>query len=302
MKPAQVEESLGNVPRMELNRGKTLPRHFLIIGAQKAGTTSLYHYLGTHPDIFASPVKETKYFLNPKPTTEDTNKYRALFSQRMTESQVFEASPHYTQYPRYSGVPHRIHAGLPDVRLIYILRHPIERIYSHYLFRLSSTDAREHRNFDEAVKANPIYVNTSSYHLQLNQYLQVFPKSRILILLFEELLQDPHATLRRVFGFLDVDPSFVPPNIECVYKETAQRTMVSPVLLRLKQSAAYKRLPWRTRNWMRRRFRTPPPSKTDILTPDSYNRLHDLLRDDVERLRDVIQRDLPWDFPRSRYH
>lgn len=77
--------------------------------------------------------------------------------------------------------------------------------------------------------------------------------------------------------------------------------MIAPLLLRLKQTSAYRRLPWRARNWMRRRFRTAPPTKADILTPESYNRLHRLLRDDVERLRDYLQRDLPWDFPRSRF-
>ena len=279
----------------------TEARHFLIIGAQKAGTTSLYKYLETHPDIFASPLKETKFFLSANPTADECARYQALFSGRTSERCVFEASPHYTQYPRYHGVPDRIHATFPDALLIYILRHPIERLYSHYLFRLSSTDAREHRDFESAVRDNPIYLNTSSYYLQISQYLRIFPRSRLQVLLLEELVQNPRATLERVFAFLDVDPTFVPPNIDRVYKETSRRTMIAPLLLRLKQYSAYRRLPWRARNWMRRRFRTAPPTKADILTPESYNRLHRLLRDDVERLRDYLQRDLPWDFPRSRF-
>ena len=277
------------------------PQRFFIIGAQKAGTTSLYRYLSTHPDIFASPIKETKFFLKPTPTTEDRDAYRSLFAERAAERWVFEASPHYTQYPRYVGVPDRLRAAFPDARLIYILRHPVDRIYSHYLFRLSSTDAREHRDFDEAIRTNPIYVNTSRYHMQLAEYLRVFPQAQIKVLLFEDLIADPRTALRSLFEFLDVDPGFVPPNIDRAYKETSERTMIAPLLLRLKQSAAYKRLPWRVRDWMRRSFRTAPPAKSEILTPESYNQLHRQLRDDVERLREYLQRDLPWDFPRSRF-
>ena len=277
------------------------PQRFFIIGAQKAGTTSLYEYLATHPDIFASPIKETKFFLNPTPTTENENSYRSMFAGRAAERWAFEASPHYTQYPRYQGVPARIHATFPQARLIYILRHPIDRIYSHYLFRLSKPDKGEQRSFDEAIDANPLYLDTSRYHLQLTQYLGLFPPTHILVVFFEELVADPRTTVKRIFDFLAVDSTFVPPNLDRVYRETKDRTMVAPGLRRLRQRSLYNYLPWRVRDWARRRFRTRPPTTAEIFTPDSYNRLHQLLLDDVARLQDYVGRDLPWDFPRSKF-
>jgi hypothetical protein len=278
-----------------------LPHRFFIIGAQKAGTTSLYEYLATHPEIFASPVKETKFFLKSNPTHEDTSRYRAMFVGRTTERWAFEASPHYTQYPQHTGVPARIHAAFPHARLIYILRHPIERIYSHYLFRLSKPDKGEQREFEDAVAANPLYLDTSKYYAQLSQYFSLFPRGQILVVFFEELVSSPQATVSGVFKFLDIDDTFEPPNIGHVYRDTKERTMVAPALRRMRRGSWYGYLPWRLKHWARRRFRTRPPTAADIFTASSYNRLHRLLQDDVGRLQDYLDREIPWDFPRSKY-
>ncbi len=278
----------------------SVAQRFFIIGAQMAGTTSLFEYLATHPDIFPSSVKEPKFFLRENPTAEDEDRYRSVFSGRGTERWEFEASPHYTQYPQYTGVPERIHARFPGARLIYILRHPIDRIYSHYLFRLSKPDKGEQRGFDDAIAANPLYLNTSRYHFQLTQCLRVFAPTQIHVVLFEELLENPRGTIAGIFDFLGVE-SFEPPNIGHVYRDTSERTMVAPGLRRLRHGAWYGYLPWRVRDWARRRFRTPPPSKGEIFTRESYNRLHAHLREDVAQLEQYLGRRLPWDFPVSRF-
>src|SRR5688572_21284860 len=158
---------------LSLAREGESPRPFLIIGAQKAGTTSLYSYLAAHPDIYGSPIKEPKYFLNEQPTANDRRAYYSLFEGRTSQRRTFEATPHYTQFPGYTGVPQRIAAELPDAQLIYIIRHPIERTYSHYMFRLTSAEAREFRGFEEALDLHPFYTYISRYHSQLEQYLEV---------------------------------------------------------------------------------------------------------------------------------
>jgi hypothetical protein len=277
------------------------PQRFFIIGAQKAGTTSLYHYLGTHPDIYASPIKETKFFLKSAPTAEEASRYGSMFDGRTSERWAFEASPHYTQHPIHLGVPARVHAAFPDAHLIYILRHPIDRIYSHYLFRLSKPDKGEQRPFDEAVDANPLYLETSRYHRQITQYLGLFPRNRILLVFFEELVSSPRTTMKRIFNFLDVDATFEPPNIDRVYRETKERTMVAPGLRRIRHGAWYGYLPWRVRDWARKKFRTRPPTTKEIFKPESYNRLHSLLRDDVAKLEEYLECQVPWDFPKSKY-
>ena len=279
----------------------SLPQRFFIIGAQKAGTTSLYHYLSTHPEILAATVKEPKFFLHESPTPEQVAWYNSLFAPQTSARLAFEASVNYTQYPRYVGVPDRIHAAFPDARLIYIVRHPIDRVCSSYLFNLSSPGVREHRPFHEAVKVQPLYVNTSSYYMQLAQYLRVFDRTRIHVVFFEELLALPQPTLRQVFEFLEVDPLFAPPNIDQAYNETRHRTTVVPALRTLKVNSLYKRLPWRVRDGLRRRLRTAVPTKADVLTPEAYKWLHHALRDDVARLAEFVGRDVPWDFPRSKF-
>jgi hypothetical protein len=288
----------------DLKRALTMngPKHFFIIGAQKAGTTSLYEYIATHPDIFASSKKETKFFCHPKPSPKRTQRYETFFEGRTTEPWVFEASPHYTQYPKYVGIPERLHARFPDARLVYILRHPIERVFSHYLFSLASPSGREHRTFLDALATKPVYLSTSSYYLQIEQFLQFFPASQFHVLLLDDLTADPSATLRRVFEFLDVDPSFEPPNLKTIYNETKGRsTMVSPMIHRFESSSAYQQVPSRIRHWLRRRVRAPVPTKAEIFSEASYNHVHRLLRDDVAKLQEFLRRDLPWDFPVSRY-
>lgn len=73
------------------------------------------------------------------------------------------------------------------------------------------------------------------------------------------------------------------------------------MLLAARRTGLYERLPWRMRGWLRDSFRAMPPDKAAILTPAIYNRLHAILRGDVERLRDLLRRDLPWDFPDSKF-
>ena len=122
----------------------TMP-NFLIIGAMRAGTTSLYHYLKQHPQVYMSPVKEPRFFAlegekpDPgRPTDErlmnhsitDIEAYRALFQAVSKETAIGEASPLYLYSPK---APERIRHYIPDAKLIAVLRDPVERAYSHFL-------------------------------------------------------------------------------------------------------------------------------------------------------------------------
>ena len=276
--------------------------HFFIIGAQKAGTTSLYQYLATHPEIFGSRPKETKFFSKPSRLPKYPQTYDSYFMGRADERWTFEASPHYTQFPKYTGVPERIHKAFPNARLIYVVRHPVERIYSHYIFREASPSGRANQPFEQALVTNPVYFDTSSYYKQLSQYLPLFPPERIHVLLFEDLARDPATTLKKIFEFLEVDSSFEPPNAKKVYNEGKDRTtMVAPIVRRFKKTRLYQPLPWLLKRWMKKRLRVAAPTKADIFTPESYNRIHARLKDDVARFEEYLGYKLPWDFPTSKY-
>lgn len=179
--------------------------NLLIIGAQKAGTTSLHRYLDAHPDVFMSPIKEVDFFSDPERTAAGVSWYERHFDGVTNERIVGEASPSYTMYPQAQGVPERIAAVLPDVKLIYVVRDPIERMRSQYAhFRLADY---EERSIVDALLHDTRYLDWSRYAMQLDRYLAHFLPERILVLRSEELRDDRPAALRRAFAFLGVDPA-----------------------------------------------------------------------------------------------
>lgn len=178
--------------------------NLIIMGAQKCGTTSLHYYLSLHPDISMSHEKELNFFIPEMNWPRGVDWYKAQF--RGAADIRGEASPNYTMYPLVSGVPERMHAVVPEAKLIYIVRHPLERIISHYMQAYAT--GFENRSLSEALAdftgANR-YVCRSQYYMQLTQFLPFFPRSRILLLTAEELLSHRRDTLKRVFRFLHVD-------------------------------------------------------------------------------------------------
>jgi hypothetical protein len=180
--------------------------NLIVIGAQKSGTTSLHYYLGLHPEVFMSEEKELNYFVEEYNWRKGIDWYRSHF--RADTRILGESSPNYSNLPFYQGVPERMHATIPEARLIYVLRDPVERLLSHYM--QTWTLGRETRALPEALEdfeSSP-YLLRSMYYRQLEEYLPYFPESRILIITAEGLLRDRLSTLQKVYSFLSVDSSF----------------------------------------------------------------------------------------------
>jgi hypothetical protein len=186
--------------------------NLLVIGAQKAGTDSLHSHLDLHPEVAMSHPKELNFFTGPGTNWDRGLGWYQEHFDRHAEVRG-ESSPSYTAYPFGSGVPERIRYVLPDVRMIYIVRDPVERMISGYVHSWSR--GYEHRpinavfadrNFSESG-----YVALSRYHMQLEQYLEHFPASRLLVIALEDLEAEPDATMARVFRFLGVDDTFSSP-------------------------------------------------------------------------------------------
>lgn len=199
---------------------------FLVIGAMKAGTTSLYHYLRAHPDVFMPLVKELDFFVEHANWRRGLAWYARQFEGAEGVTAVGEASTAYTKFPTVAGVPERIAAHLPDIRLIYVIRDPIDRMRSHYRHRLAA--GSERAPLGRAVRRTPVYLNCSRYALQLERYLEHFPRERILVVTSEDLLHARASTMQRVYGFLEVDESFVPGVIEQEFYRTEDRATFSP--------------------------------------------------------------------------
>ena len=182
----------------------------IVIGAAKAGTSSLHAYLDAHPEIAMSHPKELNFF------GRDGNMVRLPWYLDHFDPAFAvrgESSPSYSQYPRLVGQPDRIRAINPGVKLIYLVRDPIPRAIAHWAQQVSAraesrslvqafADLDPHRN---------LYVCGSSYATQLEDYLRCFPRSQTLVVDQHRLRHDRRETVRGVFAFLGVDPEFWSP-------------------------------------------------------------------------------------------
>lgn len=180
--------------------------NFLIIGAMKAGTTSLYYYLRGHPRVFMSDEKEIHFFNRDRNWEQGATWYERFFEGVGDVDAVGEASPGYSMYPHRRGVPERIASLMPNVRLIYVIRDPIDRMRSHYAHRQASGSVV--LPIDEELLENPLYLDMSRYALQIEQYLDHFGRDQLLVVVSEDLRSDRAATMATVFTFLGVDPEF----------------------------------------------------------------------------------------------
>jgi hypothetical protein len=199
--------------------------NFLIIGAMKGGTTSLWHYVRTHPLVFMPQEKEPHFFSDRNVWGKGVSWYRELFADAPQTAQALgEASTSYSKHPEFPGVPERIATVLPDARLIYVIRHPIDRMRSQYLHHIAK--GHEHDTVDQALVSKPTYLNNSLYAMQIARYLEHFDRRQLLVLTSEALRADRIASLRRVFEFLEVDAGWVPPTVDQEFFRTDQRRKV----------------------------------------------------------------------------
>ncbi|MEJ6749572.1 MAG: sulfotransferase [Flavobacteriales bacterium] len=198
--------------------------NFIIIGAMKSATTSLYTYIKQHPHIFMTKVKEPMFFNNfqqennynilgsksKKSTTLE--EYLAMFKDAKNEKAIGEASPAYIYN---ENAPYLIKEHLPDVKIIAILRQPTDRAYSNFL-HTKRADRENVNSFEQAIKIekerisdnwSPLYhyIQKGFYSVQLKRYYNLFPKENIKVYLFEDLVKNPKVTLKDIFKFLNVD-------------------------------------------------------------------------------------------------
>ena len=270
----------------------TLP-NFLIIGAIKSGTTSLYHYLRQHPDVYMSPVKETKYYWKEgeaegRVRIRTREEYERQFDGVASERAIGEASPQYLHSPT---APARIAADMPAVRLIVSLRNPADRAYSSYLGRLRG--GWERRGVEEAMRPGTYYVASSLYHAALTRYLDTFGRGRIKVILFDELIADPHAVLRELYAFLGVDDAFVADVSEQHNRGVVPRNVALNEVFWKNVARIRKLLPPSLRNTgLAGRAHRLLVRKPEPLPPAIRGELLDYFRDDIAKTAALIGRDL----------
>jgi hypothetical protein len=189
--------------------------NLFIIGAMKAGTSSLHEYLHQHPEIYMSRFKEPQYFAphttregvawgqgNPYPEP-GIDWYLRLFKDAGDVKYAGESSVSYSALPSKSGCAERLYDFNRDARIIYLMRDPIERTISHYWHRVAS--GYEGRDMLTAIRQTQGFLDYSNYAMQLRPYLEMFGRAQVFALTTEELRDAPQQTLRRVFAWLGVD-------------------------------------------------------------------------------------------------
>jgi hypothetical protein len=177
----------------------------LIIGAMKAGTTSLFQYLAQHPAVAPSREKEPNFFADDANWARGRDWYEALWDWDAGVHQIaLEASTHYTKVPGFPSAAERIAQYPARFRFIYLMRHPVDRFESHYSHKsVRGQPQRELRSgFD------PQLLAVSEYARQLDEYARRFDRRDILLLNLSELSSSPLEVLRRVSRFLEIDPYF----------------------------------------------------------------------------------------------
>jgi hypothetical protein len=305
---------------------------FFIVGAPKAGTTSLYHYLDQHPQIHMSPIKEPSYFaselrpenFHPRFQTRffqeqesvrqylagpmavkrfggpvvDWESYARLFQNARKGQAIGEASASYLWS---ASAAQNIAARIPEARIVMILRDPAERAYSQYLRVVSDglvrhsfrEQLRQSRN-GESSQFDVLnpLLEFGLYSAQLDRYLKVFRAQNVRVYLYEDYRRHPSETLADLFRFLSVDPHFQP---------DMSRRMMEPHIPQY-VSAAYflKRFGlWqRVKRWspplLRRSLRAVAFRKRDSLALNAEDRqaLRQYYRDDTVRLSKMLGRNL----------
>ena len=287
--------------------------NFVVIGAAKAGTTSLQGYLGQHPDVFMCPVSEPAYFVfssgpqdgrfrRDAPFITDSDDYAELFSLVGSESAIGEASTHYLQY---SWSAPRINAGLPGSRAIAVLRHPVERAYSQYVMNLR--DGIElGGSFEAIVEQEKVLVaqgkreqsgivGSSLYSEGIAAFLKTFGRDRLGIWLYDDLRDRPVETLQEMFRFLGVNDGFVPDmsgrrNAGGVHRSRIVATVFNrPNPIR---AAARRLLAPAVRERLRDKVRSLSVTKAPRLDAATGAALLDYFRPDIAELQPLIERDL----------
>ncbi len=193
----------------------------ITIGAMKSATSSLHAYMDLHPDIHMSWVKETDFFKTDRRPPGGLAWYRAMLTGRGRV--VGETSPNYTKHTLFPGVPERIHAVLPDAKLMYIVRDPVARTISHY--RHNRLHGRELRDVTEAFSdlCDNHYVATSRYAEQAERFLRLYPDTALRVLDASRLRDDAGGLMREVFGFVGVDEAFAHPDFGRVYHDSGDK-------------------------------------------------------------------------------
>lgn len=269
--------------------------NFLIVGAAKAGTTTLYEHFRAHPEIFMPRLKEPRFFCYGGSgeridyPVQSVEEYEALFAEGAERKARGEASVHYLPHPEAAR---RIHDLIPSARIIASLRDPVERAYSTYQMNQRNRNVNNALSFIEALRQEPGLQYTYSDKLQ--RYFDLFPQEQIRIILLDDLESQPRRVLSGLYEFLGVDPSFTPdvakvanpggePRNKALHQLLSNRRMIALSRKLLPEWAIAPLKNLRSRNLAKRPLASADRRKAVEFFREDILRSQDLLGQDLSR-------------------
>ena len=286
--------------------------NFFIVGAAKAGTTSLYEYLKAASGVYMSPIKEPHYFAPNVWTNQPDKKvvgsaaYRALFQDAGGEDAIGEASPFYLWDP---DSPALIQEMVPEARIIVMLRDPVERAFSHYLMEVGS--GSEPLSFHDALQSNARqsdgtwgvgrhYLQMGRYSEQIQRYLDTFGDDRVRVIFFEEFKEDTQAVVKDILWFLGVGGQDIVPeakvhSIHNAFGSPRGRWARRLIFSRSARRLARRLVPGPLRQLVWRRLLLKPEEKPQM-PPEARDFLRSYYREDVGILQSMLNRKPPWEW------
>ena len=280
--------------------------NFFIIGAPKAGTTSLYQYLKKIPGIYISQKKEPNYFSvktipdkEPFKPIRDTVSYLELFNQVKDEKIIGESSTNYLYDPEAAKL---IHQKVPNAYILASLRDPVERAWSHYLM-IEQTRSKNYRFGEQVKKELRHEIDFNKPHLRLKaglycndvkKYLELFGKNQVKIIIFEEWIKDVKNTVNEIIRFLGLD-YIVNDNLQDIYYRYVEpRGSISKAIIRNPNiRKIFTSLFSHSNNEVLRRFLVKKNTKPKMNEEDR-EKLVKFYQDDVRELEKLLGRKLHW--------
>ena len=265
--------------------------NFFIVGAARAGTTSLYHYLKANPSVYMSPFKEPSYFSDYR--GYDKDKYLKLFDGVTDETAIGEATPAYLADPTTPG---RIHDTIHNARIIMILRDPVERMFSEWFMNVNywfheTLPLGELLESTTKIGKMRRYIRSGLYTEQVQRYLDAFGASQVKIIIFEEFIRDPKQIVDDTLQFLGVIPAGFQLGVYTAHNSSSDRSFP-------KNKLARRLLRSRKTRWLARSRLVRPLLEKEVpkpkLEPIHRKRLEDLYREDARKLSQILKRPLPW--------
>lgn len=280
--------------------------NLILIGAQKSGSTAVYDWLSQHPDIYGNPaMKDFPFFCKPEYFDKGLDWFASHFKGHRDEPIVLHGYVHYLFLA--DEVAQRLKDFNPDLKLIVLLRNPVERAFSGYL-QARKTGNEHTASFEDAITADQAgslhtlrdkvdrsYLSHGLYARQLEAYFRYFPREQIHLELYDAVRSEPAECCARLFRFIGVDPEFRPQlRRKNVYGKPRIAALERAVQKGLPRGLVHKLIPLSLRTRLRQALRTVNTVPTDkpVMNPATRSQLADFYRDEITRLESLTGIDL----------